>query len=116
MSRILDIRLRVDGADDDLALPLAGEEIARVLNRAGEVTGLRFMYLGGHVTDFTPPKVQIRAHQYRGKAGFLVMGDRDRIFTTTRESAEVIRKRLRNGEDTRVEDFDPPGITRLSRP
>jgi len=54
--------------------------------------------------------IQIRAHVYRDRVGFLICG-RDaigrsvRIFTETRVSAEHIRDKVKRGEQTELADF-----------
>lgn len=58
--------------------------------------------------------LQIRESTYRGEDGFLICGRdaygrRAKVFTTTRASAEHIRRKLKAGEEIGVEDFGREG-------
>jgi hypothetical protein len=67
---------------------------------------------GDRKTDARTARLSIRRKTYRGEDGFLVYG-RDgagrqvSIFTTTRGSAEHIRERVKAGQQTTLDDFEP---------
>ena len=58
--------------------------------------------------------IQVRKGNYRGEDGFIISGHRTgqqggwsvKIFTRTRESAEIIRKRVNAGEEIQKEDWN----------
>ncbi|HXM59175.1 MAG TPA: hypothetical protein VOB72_27510 [Candidatus Dormibacteraeota bacterium] len=64
------------------------------------------------MTGAATARLSIRPTTYRGEDGFLVYGrdgagSKVSIFTTTRGSAERIRERVKAGEQTTAEDFEP---------
>jgi Lhr-like helicase len=96
----LTITLRIPDPDEPFDMDAVGEQVAAWMG---------WQYLDGYnVLTPDPPRVSIRAARYRDVDGFSVRSSRgDSIFTHTRSSAEKIKARLRNGERTRMTDYEP---------
>lgn len=65
----------------------------------------------GHQSEAASARLQIRASEYRGKAGFTVSGinargQHIRVFTRTRGSAEHIVGVIKAGRHTELSDFE----------
>ena len=109
--KVIDVRIAIPddqepglGIAPGLSMPELGDWIAEVVGDGLLTEGAYF--LGGNIFPLTlPARVSIRPSKYREQPGFTVSDGRSSIFTTTRESAERIRDRLKRGEDTREGDF-----------